>query len=124
MNRKVFPLFCIIFASLSSLAMTACGGGGHPIGVTLTGSTQSAVAGQTVTLTASVTHDSKNAGVSWTLSGPGALSGQTSTAATYTAPSPIAATTTATVTATSLSDPKKSVTLTINLQAVSIALTP
>lgn len=116
-------LLCSMFVLL--LVLAGCGGGSHPIAVTLTpGTSQSMMAGHTLSVTATVTNDSKQGGVTWSLQGAGALSGQTSTSTTYTAPSPITATTTATVTATSVSDPAKTATITINLEAVSISLAP
>jgi large repetitive protein len=113
------------FLSMMTIMVAGCAGGTAPIAITLSPSgAQNAVAGQTVNVTATVAADPKAAGVTWTLSGPGALSGQTPTSITYTAPSPISANATATITATSVSDGTKTATLTINLQAVSIALTP
>ena len=117
------PLLCSLLAFV--LVLAGCGGGSAPIAVTLSpGTSQPMMAGQTASLTAAVANDSKTAGVAWSLTGPGALSGQTSISATYTAPSAISANATATITAASVSDPTKVATLTINLLAVSIVLTP
>ena len=58
------------------------GGGGTStptIGLSPSG-TQSLDQNQTLALTAQVTNDPSNSGVSWSLSGPGSLSGQTMTA--------------------------------------------
>jgi hypothetical protein len=107
------------------MVISGCGSSNPAITIALGPSgTQNAVAGQAVSVTATVSNDSKAAGVTWSLTGPGALSGQTTTSVTYTAPSPISANATATITATSVSDTTRKSTLTINLQAVSIALTP
>src|SRR5579859_2651465 len=107
------------------MMISGCGSSNPAITIALGPSgTQNAVAGQTVSVTATVSNDSKAAGVSWSLTGPGTLSGQTTTSVTYTAPSPIPANASATITATSVSDPTRTATLTLNLQAVSIALTP
>jgi len=109
--------FLIVFAG--------CGGGPKPISVSLSpNQSPTVMAGGTVSITATVSNDPKAAGVTWSLSGPGALSGQTSTSVTYTAPSPISATTTASVKATSVTDSTKVFTLTINLQAVLVSLAP
>jgi len=54
-------------------------------------------------------------GVTWSLTGAGALSGQTATAVTYTAPASITTASTATITATSVFDTTKTTTLTVNL---------
>lgn len=110
---------------LLSLTLAGCGTGSNPISVTISPSAaQSAVAGQVLNLTGSVSSDPKAGGVTWSLTGPGALSGQSATAVTYTAPSPISASATATITATSVSDATKSATLTVTLQPVLIALSP
>jgi hypothetical protein len=122
-TRARVSLLCLL--AVVPLLLISCNSGVKPLSVTLSASTtQALMAGQTVTITAAVAHDKKNAGVSWTLSGPGALSNQTSTSVTYTAPSTVGAVTTATVTGTSVTDSSKVATATINLQAVSISLTP
>jgi large repetitive protein len=60
--------------------------------------------GQTATITATVANDSTNGGVNWTLSGPGTLSGNTTTTVVYTAPATLSVTSTATITATSVAN--------------------
>jgi hypothetical protein len=120
---RVLAALAVILAL--GMVISGCGSSKPPIAITLGPSgMQNAVAGQAVNVTATVANDSKAAGVTWSLTGPGALSAQTTTSVTYTAPSPIAANATVTITATSVSDTTKTATLTINLQAVSIALTP
>jgi hypothetical protein len=61
--------------------------------------TQTVDAGQSITVTANVIHASDNAGVSWTLTGPGALTSQTATGVVYMAPSTVTGGTTATLSA-------------------------
>jgi hypothetical protein len=108
-----------------AMMISGCGSSKPPIAIALGPSgSQNAAAGQIVNITATVSNDSKAGGVSWSLTGPGTLSSQTTTSVTYTAPSPITANATATITATSISDTTRTATLTINLQAVSIAFTP
>jgi hypothetical protein len=80
--------------------------------------------GQIVAITAAVANDSSNAGVTWTLTGAGALSLQTTTSVTYTAPAVINSASVVTVTATSVKDTTKTTILTINLAPISITLTP
>ena len=121
-SRKNLAALTVILG-LTMVISGCAGGSGIKIALGPSG-TQNAVAGQVVNISATVTNDSKAAGVTWSLTGPGALSAQTATSVTYTAPSPISANATATITATSVSDTAKMVTLTINLQAVSIGLTP
>jgi hypothetical protein len=71
--------------------------------------------GQADVITATVTNDSKNAGVTWNVSGGGSLSGQTATSATYTAPSSVTSVLTVTITATSITDASKSSSLQIKV---------
>jgi hypothetical protein len=80
---------------------------------------------QTDNITASVSNDSKNAGVTWALSGAGSLSSSTTTAVTYNAPSSVTSTFTATITATSVSDTSKtaSVQVTVNPPPGGISVT-
>lgn len=61
--------------------------------------------GGTVSISATLTNDTSNAGVTWALSGPAgaSLSGQTTTAATFNAPTSVTSNTAYTVTATSKS---------------------
>jgi len=64
--------------------------------------------GQQLSINATVTNDSSNKGVSWSISpttGAGTLSGATTTAVTYVAPSTVTGSATATVTATSVASP-------------------
>jgi hypothetical protein len=117
----------LIFALIAALFMASCGSSA-PLAISLVSSAgQSLAAGQSTTIAATVTHDSTNKGVTWTLSptsGAGALSGATTTSVTYTAPATIPSATTVTITATSVANATKSVTFTINLLPVSISLAP
>jgi hypothetical protein len=71
---------------------------------------------QTLAITASVAHDSKGAGVTWSVSGGGSFIGTpTTTSATYQAPATVTTAFTATVTATSISDASKSAALQIKV---------
>jgi hypothetical protein len=69
----------------------------------------------TASLTAAVTNDTASAGVTWSLSGAGSLTGNTTTAVTYNAPTSVTAASAATVKATSVADSTKSATFTVNL---------
>jgi hypothetical protein len=101
---------------LVTLSLSACGGSSNqPITVGLTSSATGIDQAQTATLTASVGNDSKNAGVTWTVSGGGTLSGQTTNSVTYNAPPTVASGFTATVTATSVTDPTKSASVQIKV---------
>jgi hypothetical protein len=72
--------------------------------------------GQSVTLTAVVTNDQSNAGVTWSVTG-GTLSNQTATTATYTAPTATATAQSITVTAKSKADTTKSGSVTLTVPA-------
>jgi hypothetical protein len=67
----------------------------------------------TSTITATLTNDTGSAGVTWALSGSGALSSSTTTSVVYTAPATVTAPFTATITATSIADTSKSSTIQI-----------
>jgi hypothetical protein len=83
---------------------------------------QTAGQGVVIPITATVSGDTNSQGVTWTLTGAGALSGSTTTATTYTAPAVINAASMVTVTATSVKDTSKNAPLTINLAPISIGL--
>ncbi|MFY9845430.1 MAG: Ig domain-containing protein [Terriglobales bacterium] len=99
-----------------TLGLSACGSSSNsaqPVGV---GATSNATGGidqdQTASITASVSNDSKNAGVTWSVSGTngsqGTLSSQTTTSVTYNAPISVTTAFVAIVTATSITDTTKS----------------
>lgn len=111
--------------SLSALGILVCAvvfagcSGSSSLTVTLSpASGQSLNPGATVTITAVVANDKTNGGVSWTLSGPGSLSGNTTTSVVYTAPATVSTSTTATVTATSVANSTITATESITLNAV------
>ncbi len=87
----------------------------RPVSVGATSSTTAIDQGQGANITATVSNDSKNGGVTWTLTGAGALSGQTTTSVTYTAPSTVTTVFTATITATSVSDASKTASVTVQV---------
>jgi hypothetical protein len=123
MSAKLKFTALVLFISFIGLALSACGGGGSSskpvVSVSLSPSTaQSIDQGQKIQFTASVTNDTASAGVTWTQTGQGSLSSQTTTGATFNAPTSGAAGS-ATVTATSVADTSK--TASVN---VSIALAP
>jgi hypothetical protein len=102
--------------ALLTLGLSGCGGAStQPIAIGLTSSVNGIDQGQTASITASVRSDPKNAGVQWSVSGGGTLSGQTTTAVTYNAPVSVTSAFTATVTATSITDTTKTATLQIKV---------
>jgi hypothetical protein len=116
-------LLAITFLAIASLS--GCGGGsggsggggGSSKSVSASAAATTVDANDTTTVSASVTNDSNSAGVTWSVSGGGALSAQTTSSATYTAPAATNAAQTATITATSVADPTKSATATITVPA-------
>ena len=98
-----------VLAGLATL-LTACSSS-HPSTITGTGGSTQSVAissstgnfqvqqGAQLLFTATVPADSTNAGVTWSVSGGGALSNETNTTATYTAPTGITGTSSPIVTA-------------------------
>lgn len=105
-----------IFSAM--VAMTGCGGSSAPVGVSITPASTTVDGKDSVSLTATVSNDKNSAGVKWALSGAGALSSQTTSAVTYTAPAATSAAQTATITATSIADATKSATTTITIPAM------
>jgi hypothetical protein len=110
-NKEESVRSFLVIILVGTLAfLVGCGSSGTPSGitisVTLTPSSASLNAGQSVNITASVNNDSSGKGVSWALAPAfGTLSNQTTTGVTYTAPATVTTTTVATVTATSIASP-------------------
>src|SRR5215813_7594435 len=89
-----------------------CGGGtsAPPPALSISfsgGNSQTVAQGQSVTISAVITNDPSAKGVTWKLSGPGALSKQTTTSVEYDAPATVASSVSAIVTATAVADPTK-----------------
>lgn len=130
-RQSILPL--IALATITQF--TACGGSGTSttnttppaITVTLTGAPTSLLTNATAALTATVANDSKNAGVTWTVTcgsanACGAFSNVTATSATYTPPATVPTGNTVTVTAASVTDTTKSASASITITAISVAL--
>ena len=112
------PLHSFFFALLAAACICACGcSSAPPISVSLPSASVQTDQGQTVAIAATLKNDSSFQGVTWTLSGPGSLSGQSTVSATYVIPTTMTTAQTATLTATSLADPTKhaSIQITVNL---------
>ena len=127
MKRTAFAALLSGLISLFTLGLSGCGSSTQPIGIGLTSSATGIDQAQTVSITASVTNDAKNGGVTWSVSGGGTLSGTTTNAATYNAPASVTKAFTATVTATSVTDATKTAALQIGvnpLPAVTISSLP
>ena len=112
------PLHSFFFALLAAACICACGcSSAPPISVSLPSASVQTDQGQTVAIAATLKNDSSFQGVTWTLSGPGSLSAQSTVSATYVTPTTMTTAQTATLTATSLADPTKhaSIQITVNL---------
>jgi Putative Ig domain len=117
--RKLRALSLVVVGILVWALVFAGCSGSSSLTVTLSpASGESLNPGATVTITATLTNDKNNQGVTWTLSGPGQLSSNTTTSVVYTAPSNISTSTTATITATSVANSSVTATESITLTAV------
>jgi hypothetical protein len=108
-----------------SACLLGCGGTSKPTptAIVITGATsQSVDPGDSVSYTATVTNDTNNAGVTWTLGGSactgsacGTLTNSTTTGVTYTAPATVTTALSVTITVTSVADSSLTDVLTISV---------
>lgn len=127
--KKELLLVCLCVVGLVSGCSS--GGGAPAIAVSVTSSTTTLQAGGTAQVTATVTNDSANKGVNWSVTCSVAACGSvspTSTASgaptTYTAPGPPASDLMVTITATSVADSSKLGTTTITIKAIVVGVAP
>ena len=107
MNRRDLALIGIPI--IVALALSGCGGkssisgsgSSGPTSVSISAAATSVDGADSTTLTAAVANDNNNLGVTWSLTGGGALSNESTTSVTYTAPVATSSPVTVTVTATS-----------------------
>src|SRR6266850_23093 len=131
---KVSRIALIAAGNLTATILSGCGSGSSApppppvISISFTGGSSETVAqGQSVTITAAISNDTSGKGVTWKLSGPGALSKQTSTSVEYDAPASVASNVTAMITATAVADPAKSAPFTVTITpppAISVSVSP
>ncbi len=111
--------FCVSFVVAMAAVMVGCSSSPPPpiISVSLSpSSSQTIDQGQTVAITVTVMNDMSSKGVSWTLTGPGSISGSTGPFVVYNSPTTtLTSAQQATVTATSSADPTKSSALQITV---------
>ncbi|HXW92573.1 MAG TPA: Ig domain-containing protein [Terriglobales bacterium] len=125
MSNVIVRTLLLVGILIALVGLPGCGG--SPITITLscsgcTGSPNTAATinqGDTLAITANVTNDKTNSGVSWSIgTSSGSLSSQTTTSVTYVAPAALTSTTTATVTATSIANTNVTESLTITIDAI------
>jgi Abnormal spindle-like microcephaly-assoc'd, ASPM-SPD-2-Hydin len=111
-----------IMSCLAGTILWGCGGGSiaspPPPVLSITfdgGSSQSVPQGGAITITAIIKNDPSAQGVTWKLTGPGALSKQTTMSVEYDAPASVASNVTAMITATAVADPTKSAPFTVTI---------
>jgi hypothetical protein len=109
--------FLSVVAILAFVCLSGCGGSSKPVSVAVTAAAATVDGTDMTTLTAVVSNDKNSGGVTWTVSGGGAISGATTSSVTYTAPAATTSAQTATVTATSVADTSKTGSLTITVPA-------
>jgi dienelactone hydrolase len=122
-------LSATILSGCNSGAIGKCPGG-CPLTISISfagGTSQTVVQGQSLTIAVTVLGDASGQGVTWRLSGPGALAKQNSTSVEYDAPASGASNVTASVTATAVVDTTKSGTLTVTVTPpppISVSVSP
>src|SRR5262249_36060951 len=129
MLRHMRPVSTLLlFTIASALALIGCSSGGSstpppPLSVSFPqGHSPMIRQGQSVSISATTSNDPSEKGVSWSVSGPGTLSKQTSTSAEYDAPPSVASNEMATVIAASIADPSKTAAFTVTVTFPPVAL--
>lgn len=132
MSRSVCAV--TLLALLLTLSFAGCGGGGGAgnivtppaISVSVTSPSAAMEEATSQKLSATVSNDSGNSGVKWSLApatGCGALSAASTTAVTYASSPPLSGNCSATITATAVADASKSSSATIAVTATTVAIT-
>jgi hypothetical protein len=126
--KKTASIPLVVLSFLPFLSLPGCGGASGPppvLSISFAGgSSQTIGQGQTATITAIVANDSSGKGVTWVLTGPGALSKQTDTSVEYDAPGKVPSNVSATITATAVADPSRSAVYTVNLAVIAVSVSP
>jgi hypothetical protein len=131
-NAVLKPLLTLAVIFSGCTGTTSSTGGGSPppvIAVSVVSSATTVQTGQPLSLTATVTNDSGNKGVNWTVAGAGCsgsacgtispTSSASGTAVTYTAPPNAPSPATVTITATSIADGTRSAAATVTISGAS-----
>src|SRR5579863_9952682 len=125
MRRSFSTTLCLPFILALAVFASGCGGTSSTqpastISVMVSPTTATVASGGTTQFTATVTGDSSNAGVTWSVSGSSANLGTIDATGKYTAPT-VTQTTTAMVVATSKTDTTKSASATVTINAAAAA---
>src|ERR1700677_802803 len=90
MSRLFSFVGTLLVVALAAVLSGCSSTSSPPISVSLSPSSPQAIdQSQTVAITATLTNDMSDKGVSWTLTGPGSLSSSTGSSVTYTSPTAI-----------------------------------
>ncbi|HXA56734.1 MAG TPA: cadherin repeat domain-containing protein [Candidatus Acidoferrum sp.] len=120
MSRRAGLYLSYLFLAAACVYGAGCEGcSGSPANfnnITLSSTSTVVLQGGTAVVTAAVTNDPSNGGVSWTLTGVGSLGASTKTTVTYTAPASVASETTVTVNASSVDFPGEKSTIQITIE--------
>ncbi len=100
---------------LAVLAISGCSGGPNVSVELMPNSAQTIEPGKTLPISATLSNDAERKGVTWKLSGAGALVAETPTSVMYQAPSSISAEANVTVTAIPIAKGSRAISLTIVL---------
>jgi VCBS repeat protein/putative Ig domain-containing protein/IPT/TIG domain-containing protein len=111
-RARAIALCAALLFFVSSIFLGGCGSAA-PISIALSSFSKQTDQGQSIGITATLMNSSR--GVTWSLNGPGSLSGQSSSFVTYSAPPNVSSSQMATVTATSVADTKKTASLQITV---------
>jgi hypothetical protein len=119
-GKSRFRVFFALASFACTLAWSGCSSN-STLAITLTPTATTTVTinqGQSQAITAALSNDPTNAGVTWSLTGGGTLINPTKTSVTYEAPASLASNITASVTATSVANTAITVTLSITVNSV------
>jgi arylsulfate sulfotransferase len=122
MRNHRYSYVCALLTAFFTIFIYGCGGsssstssgGSNPISVSVSPTTATVTSGGTTQFTATVTNDSSNAGVTWSVSSSSSTPGTVDATGKYTAPS-VTKAITASVIATSKTDTTKSATATVTV---------
>src|SRR3984957_2335053 len=128
MRNHRYSYVCALLTAFFTIFIYGCGGsssstssgGSNPISVSISPTTATVASGGTTQFTATVTNDSSNAGVTWTVSSSSSTPGTVDATGKYTAPS-VTKGITASVIATSKTDTTKFATATVTVNPATAA---